>query len=152
MAVTSGLRYWGRYMMTGQARHRVPVNKRQVVFLGMGVTKSNSEEQLGRELVDKLGLAFLRPPGRELTPRSARGVKSTHRRAWASQHGSTGHKPEWFISRYEDSFDLINRALRVKDDQRTPSPGLHQCRITAQESSQAGKKRTSSGPTQIHVI
>lgn len=68
-------------MMTGQARHRVPVNKRQVVFLGTGLMKSNLEEQLGREVVDKLGLAFLCPPGRELTPRSAHGVKSTHRRA-----------------------------------------------------------------------
>lgn len=47
--------------MTGQARRNAPANKREVIFLGMRVTKSNSEEQFGREVVNKLGLAFLLP-------------------------------------------------------------------------------------------
>lgn len=107
-----------------------------------------NEEQLRREVVSKLGLARVLPPipQRELTPRSGHGVNSTHRRAQASQHSSTGHKPERFLSWQEDNFNLINRVLRVKDDHRTPSPELWQCGIRAQESSRAGERR-SSGPT-----
>lgn len=131
--------------MRGQTHHTVPTNKGPVAFLGMGVTKGNSR-RLGREVVNKLGLAFLLPPTREMTPRSGHGINSTHRRAWAAQHGSTGHKPAWFMGWYEDSSDLINGALGVKDDCRTPSPGLQQHRITAQESSQAGKRGCPWGP------
>lgn len=131
--------------MRGQTHHTVPTNKGPVAFLGMGVTKGNSR-RLGREVVNKLGLAFLLPPTREMTPRSGHGINSTHRRAWAAQHGRTGHKPAWFMGWYEDSSDLINGALGVKDDCRTPSPGLQQHRITAQESSQAGKRGCPWGP------
>lgn len=65
--------------MTGQACCSAPVNKCQVIFQGMGVMKSNSEEQLGKKVVSKFGLAFLLPTGKELTPRSGHGVNSTHR-------------------------------------------------------------------------
>lgn len=65
--------------MTGQACCSARVNKWQVVFQGMGVMKSNSEELLGKEVVSKSGLAFLLPTGKELTPRSGHGVNSTHR-------------------------------------------------------------------------
>lgn len=71
--------------MTHQAHRSARVNKRQVVFLGMGVAKSDSEEQPGKEVVNNLDLAFLPPqpppPRREITPRSGQGVNSTHRRA-----------------------------------------------------------------------
>lgn len=134
--------------MRCQTHHTVPINKEPVAFLGMGVIKSNSR-RLGRETVNKFGLTFLLPPTKEITPRSGHGINSTHRTAWASQHGCTGHKQAWFIGWYRDSSDLINRALGVKDDCRTLHPGFQQHRITAQESSRQDKEM-SLGPTQLY--
>lgn len=116
--VRTRLGYLGKQIMKSQTHHIVPINKGPVAFLGMAVIKSNSR-RLGMEVVNKFVLDFLLLPTCEMTPRSGHGINSTHRRAWASQHSHTGHKPAWFTGCYEHSSDLINGALGVKDDCRT---------------------------------
>lgn len=128
--------------MTGQACCSAPVNKCQVVLQGTEVMKSNSEEQLGKEVVSKFGLAFLLPAGKELTPRSGHGVNSTHG-VWACQHCCTGHKPEWFMKTasiwlMEHSESKMTTGLQDLGSSRAELP--------TQESSQAGEGGRPRGP------
>lgn len=141
-AVRTGLRYSGRQMMTHQTHYSAPVNKRQVVFLGMGVAQSDSEVQLGREVVNNLDLAFVLPPWKR---------NNTQIWPWCQQHpqrslsiSARQHRSQARMI-HEDSFDVTDGAHRAKDDHRTPSPGLRQHRT----SSQAGKGG-SSGSTQLY--
>lgn len=72
--VRTGPGYLGKQIMKCQTHHTVPINNGPVAFLGMGVIKNNSR-RLGREVVNKFGLAFLLPPTREMTPRSGHGYQ-----------------------------------------------------------------------------
>lgn len=137
--------------MTGQARHRVPVNKRQVVFLGMGVTKSNSEDQLGRELVDKLGLAFLRPqegnwhPGLPMVSRAPTGESehlSTAAQVTSQNDSLAGMKTAstWLTERSESK---MTKGLQDLD---SSSAELQHRKAARQE------KEDILRATQIHII
>lgn len=99
--------------MRNQTHHTVPINKGPAAFLGMGAIKSNSRRH-GREVVNKFVLAFLLPymgndtqicPWYQEHPQKSLSISAQPCRSQASMIDG------W----YEDSSDLINRALGVKD-------------------------------------